>query len=103
MKKSKSLFILAIVFLIITVGLIFYTIYCEQKNDDYTYTHIYAEEQVKLEIGEITQSEFDNLQNQRHKLDKRYSTARTSSIVSGGFTALFLVSSIVLFAVEKRK
>ncbi len=101
LKKSKILFIVTIIFIIITIGLFFYKNSCKQKEHDYLSNHM--TDDISLKYKKINQYEYDQIQKQKSELWKSRTTSENIFFVSCGITIVFLVSGIVVFIVEKKK
>ena len=101
LKKSKILFIVTIIFIIITIGLFFYKNNCKQNERDYLSNHM--TDDISLKYKKINQYEYDQIQKQKSKLWKSRTTSENIFFVSCGITIVFLVSGIVVFIVEKKK
>ncbi len=101
MKKSKILFILAIVFVIITIGCLFYKNSCNQKNYELWEEHM--ADDIALKNGKITQAEFDKLQRQKSKSKESSDTADIIFSVAVGITVITLASGVVVLIIEKKK
>lgn len=101
LKKSKILFIVTIVFIIITIGLFFYKNSCKQKERDYLSNHM--TDDISLKNKKIKQYEYDQIQEQKSELWKSRTTSENIFFASCGITAVLLVSGIVVFIIEKKK
>ena len=101
LKKSKILFIVTIIFIIITIGLFFYKNNCKQNERDYLSNHM--TDDISLKYKKINQYEYDQIQKQKSELWKSRTTSENIFFVSCGITIVFLVSGVVVFIVEKKK
>ena len=101
LKKSKILFIVTIIFIIITIGLFFYKNNCKQNERDYSSNHM--TDDISLKYKKINQSEYDQIREQKNQLRKSRITSETIFFASCGITIVFLVSGVVVFIIEKKK
>ena len=101
LKKSKILFIVTIIFIIITIGLFFYKNNCKQNERDYLSNHM--TDDISLKYKKINQSEYDQIREQKNQLHKSRTTSETIFFASCGITIVFLVSGVVVFIIEKKK
>lgn len=100
-SKAKIVFILTIIFVVVTIGCFIYKNNCNQQYDEYWEEHL--TDDIALKNHRINQSEFDLNQKRKTKLEKASDTADKIFIVSTGVTVISLVSGIVILIVEKKK
>lgn len=100
-NKSKILFIITIVLIIITIGCLFYKNSCKQKERDYLSEHM--TDDIKLKYKSINQYEYEQIQEQKNELWKMRTTSENIFLASCVITVIFLVSGIVVFIIEKKK
>lgn len=101
MKKSKILFIVTIILVIITIGCLFYKNSCKQKERDYLSEHM--TDDIELKYKSINQYEYEQIQEQKSELWKSRTTSENIFWASCIITGIFLVSGIVVFTIEKKK
>lgn len=100
MKKSKILFISAIVLTLVTVGLLFYKNSCEQKLLEYRKELIAVDYNIR-EFG-YTSSKGQENGELANKIDK-CNTGITIFYIVLGITIVVWIGGIVLVVIEKKK
>lgn len=98
---SKYFFILVAVFVMITIGFVFYHKKCEQEHDDYLSEHMSTD--VELKWGSITKSEYEQIEKQKEKNRKTEDTANKMIYISGGITIVLLSAGIIFKVIELKK
>ena len=99
-SKSKIVFILTIVFLVITIICFLYGNHVKQEYDEYWEEHL--TDDIKVKSGKMTESEFNRIKRQEDKLEKTQDITEKASFILGGCTIVLLATGIVLKVKENK-
>lgn len=105
MKKSKILFILTIIFVVISIGSFFYKKSCEEKADELLADTPENNRAFALDIalknGSITQAEADEIRSNRDEIHENEKKSEIIFGVSITITIIILITGIV-FKIKER-
>ena len=101
MIKSRLLFVLTAIFILITIGCFIYKSQCEERFDDYIAEHM--TDDIALKWKTITQAEYDSIQKKEDNLRHKMNTSAIICTISAGITGVLFITGTVLKIVEVRK